>query len=191
MRKPGSKEQIRQFLLANIGKTVTSIQIRDAAGTSVSEWARRLRELRDEEGWPIRSKNDDAKLKPNEYRLEGLPPAKHDVAFSRNISKKLRAEVLARNGYTCQHCGLGPDETDPATGRKTRLHLGHVMDKSLGGKDEVSNLRALCSTCNEGAKNFTAEKPSVAWLKGRIRSAPQDDQRAILDWLRTKFGEND
>ncbi len=189
MRKPGSKEKIRQFLLANIGNVVTSIQIRDAAGTSVSEWARRLRELRDEEGWPIRSKNDDASLKPNEYRLIAAPPAKHDVAFTRNISKKLRAEVFARNGFTCQHCGLGPDQIDPATGRKTRLHIGHIVDKSLGGKDELSNLRTLCSTCNEGAKNLTAEKPSVTWLKGRIRSATQDDQKAVLEWLKTKFGE--
>src|ERR1700733_15490426 len=99
MRKPGSKERIRQFLLAHIGQVVTSIQIRDAAGIGVSEWARRLRELRDEEGWPIRSKKDDAKLRPNEYRLDGQPPAKHDVAFARNISKKLRAEGLARNGF--------------------------------------------------------------------------------------------
>ena len=72
MRKPGSKELIRQFLLVNIGKVVTSIQIRDAAGSSVSEWARRLRELRDEEGWPIVSHNDRADLKPGEYILKEL-----------------------------------------------------------------------------------------------------------------------
>jgi len=53
MRKPGSKERIRQFLLANIGRIVTSIEIRDAAGSGVSEWARRVRELREDEGWPI------------------------------------------------------------------------------------------------------------------------------------------
>jgi len=46
MRKPGSKERIRRFLLANIGRVITSIEIRDAAGTEVSEWARRVRELR-------------------------------------------------------------------------------------------------------------------------------------------------
>lgn len=175
--------------MAHIGKVVTSIQIRDAAGSGVSEWARRLRELRDEEGWPIVSHNDDAKLKPNEYRLDGQPPKKHDVAFARGISTKLRAEVLARNGYTCQNCGLGPDEIDPATGRKTRLHLGHNTDKSLGGKDELSNLRALCSTCNQGAKNITAEKPGIRWLKAQIRRAGQDEQKAVLDWLRKKFGE--
>ena len=65
MRKPGSKERIRQFLLANIGRIVTSIEIRDAAGSGVSEWARRVRELREDEGWPILTNNDNAGLKPN------------------------------------------------------------------------------------------------------------------------------
>ena len=86
MRKPGSKERIKQFLLGNVGTVVTSVQIRDAAGLSVSEWARRLRELR-EVGWPILSNNDSAKLKPGEYVLEATPPEKAEVAFSRPISR--------------------------------------------------------------------------------------------------------
>jgi 5-methylcytosine-specific restriction endonuclease McrA len=49
-------------------------------------------------------------------------------------------------------CGLTPDDIDPATGRKVRLHIGDIVDKSHGGKDELSNLRSLCSTCNQGAK---------------------------------------
>ena len=110
------------------------------------------------------------------------------MAFARGISAKLRAEVLDRNGYTCQMCGLTPGDIDSATGRKTRLHLGHIKDKSLGGKEELSNLRALCSTCNQGAKNITGEKPSVNWLLSQIRRAGQDEQRAVFKWLRKKFG---
>ena len=187
MARTGSKERIRQFFLANIGQVVTSIQIRDAAGTSVSEWARRLRELRDEEGWPIISHHDSAALKPGQYILTKAPAEKREVSFSRAISAKLRAEVLDRNGFTCQMCGLTPGEIDPATGRKVRLHIGHIKDKSLGGKDELSNLRALCSSCNQGAKNITGEKPQAIWLLSQIRRAGQDEQRAVYDWLRTKF----
>ena len=186
-RKPGSKELIRQFLLAHIGQVVTSIQIRDAAGSGVSEWARRLRELRDEEGWPIRTHNDRADLKPGQYLLEAPPPEGHGIEFTRGISAKLRAEVLDRNGSTCQMCGAVPGEVDPATGRMVRLHIGHIKDKSLGGKDELTNLRALCSTCNQGAKNVTAEKPTGLWLLSQIRRAGQDEQRAVFDWLRKKF----
>lgn len=188
LRKPGSKERIRQFLRANIGRVVTAIEIRDAVGSQVSEWARRLRELRDEEQWPIRSHNDDASLKPGEYILEAEPPEKKNVAFARGISTKLRAEVLDRNGFTCQMCGLTPGDIDPGTGRKVRLHLGHIVDKSLGGRDELSNLRALCSTCNQGAKNVTGEKPTGIWLLSQVRRAGQDEQRAVYEWLVKKFG---
>lgn len=188
MREPSSKERIRQFLLANIGNVVTSVQIKDAVGPNVSEWARRVRELRDEEGWPIITHHDDASMKPGQYILTGKPPEKKDVAFARGMSTKLRAEVLDRNGFTCQMCGLTPGDIDPATGRKVRLHIGHIKDKSLGGKDELSNLRTLCSTCNQGAKNITGEKPTGIWLLSQVRRAGQDEQQAVLEWLRKKFG---
>jgi len=191
MRKRGSKERIRRFLLRNIGKIVSSIELRDAAGSGVSEWARRVRELREDEKWPILTHNDRADLKPGQYVLTGLPPEKTGVSFSRPISARIRAEVLDRNGFTCQMCGLTPGDIDPATGRKVRLHIGHIKDKSLGGLDELSNLRALCSTCNQGAKNITSEKPTWIWLLAQIRRAGQDDQRAAFDWLQKKFGAGD
>jgi len=187
MPKPGSKERIRRFLLDHIGQVVTSIQIRDAAGTSVSEWARRVRELREDEGWPIITHHDSVDLKPGQYLLTGKPPQRSDISFARGISTKLRAQVFDRNGFTCQMCGLTPGDIDPVTGRKVRLHVGHIRDKSLGGKDELSNLRTLCSTCNQGAKNVTGEKP--IWLLSQVRRAGLDEQRAVYDWLLKKFGQ--
>jgi len=86
-------------------------------------------------------------------------------------------------------CGLTPGEIDPVTGRKVRLHVGHIVDRNLGGKDELSNLRALCATCNQGAKNITGEKPTTIWLLSQVRRAGQEEQRAVLGWLRKKFGE--
>ena len=163
--------------------------MRDAAGVSISEWATRLRELRSDDHWPILSHHDRADLKPGQFVLMEIPPLKPAVTFTRPISAKLRAEVLDRNGFTCQMCGKCPGEIDPETGRKVRLHIGHIKDKSLGGKDEISNLRALCSTCNQGAKNITTEKPSTIWLLGQIRRAGQDEQREIYKWLRSKFGD--
>jgi 5-methylcytosine-specific restriction endonuclease McrA len=187
MARSSAKERIRQFFVANIGVVVTAAQLRDVAAP-VSEWARRVRELREDEGWPILSNHDSAALKPGQYLLNEKPKVRPNVAFSRAISAKLRAEVLDRNGFTCQMCGLTPGEIDPETGRKVRLHVGHIKDRNLGGKDELSNLRALCSTCNQGAKNITGEKPSTIWLLSQVRRAGQEEQRALFDWLRTKFG---
>ena len=183
-RKIGSKAGIRQYLEAHVGEVVTSEELRLASGNA-SEWARRLRELRDEEGYAILSHNDRADLKPGEYVLDSL---KRRPAFARAISKETRALVLERNGYTCQMCGAAAGDPDPYTpGRTIRLTLGHVIDKSKGGDDSPANLRALCSNCNEGLQNITPPKPDAIHLLAQIRKAPREDQLAVLEWLRTKF----
>ena len=189
MPRPSAKDKIKEFLLANVGVVVNKTQLA-AVTFPVAEWARRVRELRDEEQWPILTNNDLNTLKPGEYLLTGPPPDKKDVTFSRNISARLRAEVLDRNGFTCQMCGLSPGEIDPETNRKVRLHVGHIIDKSLGGKDELSNLRTLCSTCNQGAKNVTTERPTGMWLMQAIRRAGLDEQREVYRRLQAKFGDS-
>lgn len=180
------KKGIRAFLLENLGKIVTTEQIRAASGGQ-GQYGRRLRELRDEEGWDIQSHHDTKDLKPGEYRLVARPPKKPPVQFARNISAKTRARVLDRNGYTCRMCGIAAGDPDDRTDRPARLHIGHIVDKSQGGSDDEDNLRALCSTCNQGAKNITLEPPSFGWLMKQVRRAREDDQRAVFDWLRNKF----
>lgn len=184
----GSKEKIRRFLLGNIGRVIESHELQDAADGAV-QYSRRLRELREQEGWKILSHNDTPDLKPGQYLLREPPPQKGSVAVSSTISARLRAAVLDRNGFTCQMCGLTPGDIDPYTGRPVRLHIGHIKDKSLGGKDELSNLRTLCSTCNQGAKHTTTEKPSTIWLLSQVRRSGISEQQAVYDWLRKKFGK--
>jgi hypothetical protein len=185
-RQPGSKAKILYFLLANIGRVLSSDEIREASGNA-SEWARRVRELRTEEGYQILTHNDRANLKPGEYLLE---TDKRLPAFARNVSKETRAFVFARNGYTCQLCGVAAGDPDPyTTGRTIRLTLGHVIDKSKGGSDEASNFRTYCSNCNEGLQNISPPKPSQIDVLTFIRRATREDQIAALKWLRQKFNE--
>lgn len=188
-KAPSVKARLRAYFLTRIGEVVTAQDLMKVAAPS-SEWARRVRELREEEGWRIITHNDSTDLKPGQYMLLEAPPDTPDVRFQRTISQRVRAQVLDRNGFTCVMCGLTPADTDPSTGRRTRLHIGHIVDKSLGGTDEPSNLRTLCSTCNQGAKNVTAEKPQRIWLLSQIRRANIDDQRAVYEWLATKFGDS-
>lgn len=184
MRQKGARVKLREFFEANVGKIVTSKQLRDAAGSGVSEWARRVRELRDDVGMQILTHNDRSSLKADEYLLESLDLR---PVVARGISARLRAQVLDRNGFTCQMCGASPGDVDASTNRKVRLHIGHIKDKSLGGKDELANLRALCSTCNQGAKNVTPEKPGSIWLLAQVRRAGPDEQKAVFAWLRKKL----
>lgn len=128
-RQESARKLILEFLLANVGRIVDGRELRDA-GKGITEWARRVRELRDEFGYKIQSHKDSSDLKPGQYRLIST---KRVPAFSRNISKETRAVVLERNGYTCQMCGLDSNPFFP--GRTVRLTMGHIKDKSKGGTD--------------------------------------------------------
>ena len=183
-RKPGSKQLILEFFLSNLGKVVESKDIQSASGGAV-EWARRVRELRNEDGYQIFSHKDRANLKPNQYILETIERV---PAFARDISKKTRAQVLERNGFTCQMCGVAASDPDPMGGNRTvRLTMGHILDKSKGGDDSMQNLRAVCMTCNEGLQNTALPKPDRIHLLAQIRRATIPDQEAVLKWLLQKF----
>ncbi|MDT7542550.1 MAG: hypothetical protein QOE33_2454 [Acidobacteriota bacterium] len=183
-RKLGSKQLILEFFLSNVSKVLESKDIQQASGGAV-EWARRVRELRNEDGYQILSHRDRADLKPNQYLLE---TTKRVPAFARGISKETRSLVLERNGYTCQMCGVAAGDPDPFGGSRTvRLTMGHIIDKSKGGDDSMQNLRAVCTNCNEGLQNRAMPKPDQIYLLAQIRKATIHDQEAVLDWLLQKF----
>ena len=179
----GARAKLRGYFLEHIGEILNSDTLREIAG--ISEWARRVRELRDEEGYKILTHHDRSDLKPGQYILETPKP---QPAFARDISKEVRAYVLDRNGFTCQMCGAvagEPHPYDPT--RKTRLHIGHIIDKSMGGTDDPANLRAVCSVCNEGASNLTLDRPSYEKLLIQVRRATGADQLKVMEWLVKKF----
>lgn len=182
----GARAKLRAHFLANLGRVMNSKELIEVSG-GTSEWGRRVRELRTEEGYQILTHNDRSDLKPGQYLLVTDKPL---PAFERAISKETRAFVLDRNGFTCQMCGAVAGEPHPYDpSRKTRLHLGHVIDKSMGGSDDASNLRAICSVCNEGAKNLTLDRPTSTKLLAQIRRATGNDQLEVLRWLIRKFPE--
>lgn len=182
-RDIGARDKLRRYFLEHVGEVLDSNTLREIAG--ISEWARRIRELRNEEGYQILTHNDRHQLKPGQYILEDPKP---QPAFAREISKETRAFILDRNGFTCQMCGAVAGESHPYdSSRKTRLHIGHIIDKSMGGTDDPSNLRAICSICNEGASNLTLDRPSYEKLLIQVRRATGSDQLKILEWLLKKY----
>jgi len=58
------------------------------------------------------------------------------------ISPSTRFEVLKRDNFTCQYCGeKAPD---------MKVHVDHLIPKSKGGNDSLSNLVTACGPCNVG-----------------------------------------
>ena len=185
MPKNGAKAKLRAHFLKNIGRIMDSSELSQISGNK-SEWARRVRELRQDEGYKILTHNDRSDLKPGQYLLEDATP---EPAFEETISKEMRAFVLDRNGFTCQMCGAAAGEPHPydAT-RKTRLQIGHIIDKSKGGTSkDAAFLRALCSVCNEGLQNISPMRPSLKALLINVRRATNADQLEVLKWLEKKY----
>jgi 5-methylcytosine-specific restriction endonuclease McrA len=50
--------------------------------------------------------------------------------------RKIRARILQRDGYTCQHCGGQGNSVD------------HIVPRLAGGADDDWNLQTLCGKCN-------------------------------------------
>lgn len=179
----GARDKIREYFLANVGKVLTTQKIRKVAG--ISEYARRIRELRDEEGFQIKSHVDRADLKPGEYILETVD---QKPVISRAISPQLRNEILERNGFTCQLCGAGPGDIDPFNpNRKVRLHIDHIIPISQGGTDDKDNLRVLCSACNQGRSNVQIPSETALNIIAKIRKLPKSAQKEIYEMLKRKF----
>jgi len=179
----GARDKLREYFTANVGKILKTQQLRKVAG--ISEYGRRIRELRDEEGFQIKTHIDRADLKPGEYILETLA---QKPVISRSVSPQLRNEILERNGYTCQLCGAGPGDPDPFNPqRKVRLHIDHIKPISQGGEDEKDNLRVLCSACNQGRSNVQPPTETALNIIAKIRKLPKSAQREIFEILKRKF----
>lgn len=82
-------------------------------------------------------------LKPRLQTLKTSPPVRSKAVTNRRNRgrswRKLRLEVLLRDGYTCQHCGLV----------SINLEVDHTIPLFLGGTDAVSNLKSLCIDCHK------------------------------------------
>lgn len=183
----GARAKLQKYFEANMGRVVTSDELRSIA--EISEWARRVRELRDEEGMQILSHNDRDDLKPNEYLLETLT---RRPVIARGVSAKLRRQILTRNGFTCQVCGAGAGEDSGcAPGKKCRLQIDHVVPISQGGTDDSHNLRAVCVEYNKDSANLNLPTSQAAIsVMALLRRQPRDVQIEVYRFLMRKFGDD-
>lgn len=140
----GSKSKILAFFQQNVGKVVTGDELRYVA-KDASEWARRVRELRTEEGWPIATFwSGRPDLPIGAYILEENRQAEvHD----RKIDDQTRKYVLERDHLTCQKCNWSRKNWIPELPRHLEIH--HILPHAYGGESVPENLITYCNTCHD------------------------------------------
>ena len=187
-----ARDRILNLFLENIGNVVSKGQISKVA--NISEWARRVRELRDEYGYEIKShKQMNGKLRPGEYILEN--PIPNLKAKERKISKSQYFRILNRDNHYCLSCGRGPNEEHPTDIKKRiKLVVDHVYPISNAAKYNVDpygdeNLQTLCDFCNEGKWNkySGAIGKSKHNLTALVRHASSKEQKEVFDMLKKIF----
>lgn len=170
-----SEKAIYKVLYNNQDKSLTMAQIRSGMGLQAGEQeqlGRRLRSLY--ANFEIeKSRNSNDFL----YKLIG----RREIALNTEaISNRVRAEVL--KDQRCVQCGRTPSE------HHVVLHVDHKIPQAWGGTNDIENLQALCSDCNEGKKNLYATYDKFA---DKIQQAANYDEvhRRIGELLKAFNGE--
>jgi hypothetical protein len=93
------------------------------------------------------------------------------------ITRKLRFEILSRDGFQCRYCGKRATEKE--------LHVDHVFPRSMGGGDEEFNLVAACHECNFGKRAAVIGPIFVRYysllnIHNFLRTQPEDVRQDLL-----------
>lgn len=95
----------------------------------------------------------------------------------RLMTDSLRYDILARDGFRCQICGITAAEG-------AKLHVDHIFPVSKGGKTEPNNLRTLCERCNLGKsdkiESLSAPPVTPAQISNSTPHYTADELKSIL-----------
>lgn len=78
-----------------------------------------------------------------EFKRNARIPADLKEKNRSKVGPKLRVDIMMRDEYTCQMCGIGRDDG-------AILEVDHIHPASKGGTNDPSNLQVLCRDCNAG-----------------------------------------
>ena len=123
-----------------------------------SEWARRVRELRTEDGWPVMTKVSGVRELPvGVYVLEEDRQA---PAHDRKIPDPVRVAVLERDNFSCKKCMWNRADANPGDTIRNLLELHHIEHHAARGENVESNLITLCNMCHDDVHrgNISAEE---------------------------------
>lgn len=90
------------------------------------------------------------------------------------ISKRLRFEILKRDGFACKYCHRD----------KVIITVDHVIPRALGGTDHPSNLVASCDDCNAGKSSTLPGGATVAEAADALGDASTFVERVTAEFNR-------
>jgi 5-methylcytosine-specific restriction endonuclease McrA len=155
------KGRIREYLTDKIGEPVESEMLARISG--ISEYARRVRELRNEEGFVIDSTRTRAELGQNDYFVVEV----RDVDEKSRISAQTRYEQLQCE-EACRICGRTVDHVNVKYMEVDHIESFVDYDDPEAVNDS-SNLRTLCNECHHG-------KSASENIANRRRGSQEDDR---------------
>jgi len=103
----------------------------------------------------------------------------HRATDREAISGSIRYEVLKRAARRCENCGVSIDERP--------IDVDHIVPRSIGGANDISNYQALCYICNtnKGNRDQTnfaeLEKTYSVREKGCVFCDIQIDKKRIVE----------
>jgi 5-methylcytosine-specific restriction endonuclease McrA len=94
------------------------------------------------------------------------------------VSGTLRYEILKSAKLRCELCGVPADER--------ALEVDHIIPRNKGGKDEISNLQALCYSCNAMKRDrddtdFRAVRAAYGNTEPRCSFCSTTKERPLLE----------
>jgi ATP adenylyltransferase len=78
--------------------------------------------------------------KVDDFLEKRSDPWSHRPKSAGYVSGTLRYEVLKRAMFRCELCGASAEDR--------ALEVDHIVPRNAGGSDDLSNLQALCYSCN-------------------------------------------
>lgn len=145
--------RIEEFLIQTVGEVVDREQIDYVS--RIKEGSRRIRELRDEHGWPINSHIDEPDLQPGQYRLVSASVEDRRDTSQRLYPEGLRHKVFERDGFTCQSCARDRHAAEAVGDTRFYLEVHHksalaneLSDLPPDELNTMANLVTLCHSCH-------------------------------------------
>lgn len=188
-REATDRARLLEFLLGSPDVVIDNPTMAKVLGARRGDsWTRRLRELREPRfgGYTVLSHFDRKGMTKGQYFFP--KQERHAAVFTPRISGRVRAEVLFRDEYTCQSCGLSRGETYD-NGSSVKLQVAHNVADSHGGKPDVDNCFTQCHRCNVGESNVGPDRPLASKVLAQVKRLPDHQRRQVYEYLRLVFKE--